>query len=219
MRGYLAISAAAIVVAVCGKAQAGTYIPVPMVPGAVSEIAFSINNHNVVAGSFRDSANVEHGFFGPLDGSNWTTFDFPGEGTTGTEARSINDDRVIIGIATNPNFKVGEEFYRVPDGTFSVFTKDGQPLDGIAQGLNVRGDSVGDYINNDGKTVGYIGRNGSYVKDFALHLHGKGKFLQVSREGLTIWETTPPASLWTKTGSSMALCSLIPRVMCMQQSK
>src|SRR4051812_8327338 len=77
------------------SALAGTYIPVPMVPGAKSQIVFSINNHNVVAGSFRDSANVEHGFFGPLDGSNWTTFDAPFEGTTGTEARSINDHGAI----------------------------------------------------------------------------------------------------------------------------
>jgi uncharacterized membrane protein len=128
MRGYgMATVAAAAMIAATGLvAHAGTYIPVPMVAGAVSEIVFSINNHNVVAGSYRDSANVEHGFFGPLDGSNWTVFDFPGEGTTGTEARSINDHGAITGIATNPNFKVGEEFYRAPDGTFSVFEKDGQ---------------------------------------------------------------------------------------------
>jgi len=120
---YRVAAAAVAVAAAAGSANAGTYIPVPMVPGAVSEIAFSINNKNVVAGSFRDSANVEHGFFGPLDGSSWTTFDAPFDGTTGTEARSINDDGVIVGIATNPNFKVGEEFYRAPDGTFSVFEK------------------------------------------------------------------------------------------------
>jgi hypothetical protein len=182
MRGYWTapVAAVALIAAVAGSARAGTYIPVPMVPGAVSEIVFSINNHNIVAGSFRDSANVEHGFFGPLDGSNWTTFDFPGEGTTGTEARSINDDGVIIGIATNPAFTVGEEFYRTADGTFSVFEKDGQPLDGVAQGLSAEGTSTGDYINTDGKTVGYVGRKGRYLEDFKLHLKGNKNFLQVS---------------------------------------
>src|SRR3954453_6165100 len=117
MRKYwmASVAAAAMIGAAGSAGQAGTYIPVPMVPGAVSEIAFSINNKNIVAGSFRDSANVEHGFFGPLDGSNWTTFDAPFEDTTGTQARYINDDGAITGIAQNPKFKVGEEFYRAPD--------------------------------------------------------------------------------------------------------
>ncbi|MBV9063689.1 MAG: hypothetical protein JOY77_12285, partial [Alphaproteobacteria bacterium] len=122
---YRVAAAAVAVAAAAGSANAGTYIPVPMVPGAVSEIAFSINNKNIVAGSYRDSANVEHGFFGPLDGSNWTTFDAPFEGTTGTEARSINDDGAIVGIATNPKFKVGEEFYRTPEGKFKIFRANG----------------------------------------------------------------------------------------------
>jgi hypothetical protein len=177
--------AAAAMIGACSGVRAGTYIPVPMVPGAVSEIVFSINNHNVVAGSFRDSANVEHAFFGPLDGSNWTTFDAPFEGTTGTEARYINDHGAITGIALHPKFKVGEQFYRAPDGTFSVFEKDGQPLDGIAQGMDSTDASVGDYLSTDGRTLGYIDQSGKYKKDFKLHLHGKGKFLQISPRGVS----------------------------------
>ncbi len=184
MRKYLMGSAVALIVAACGAATAGTYIPVPMVPGTVSQIVFSINNHNVVAGSFRDSANVEHGFFGPLDGSNWTTFDAPFEGTTGTEPRYIGDDGAITGIALNPKFKVGEQFYRAPDGIFSVFEKDSQPLDGVAQGLNAKDASFGDYINLDGKTLGYKGKSGAYLRDFKLHLHGNGKFPQISPRGI-----------------------------------
>jgi hypothetical protein len=147
MRKFLMGSVAAAAMAVStGTLQAGTYIPVPMVPGAVSEIAFSINNHNVVTGSFRDSANVEHGFFGPLDGSNWTVFDFPGEGTTGTEPRYINDHGAITGIALNPKFKVGEEFYRSAGGKFKIFRAYGKKLDGVAQGMNHADTSMGDYI-------------------------------------------------------------------------
>jgi hypothetical protein len=183
MRKILMVSAAAII-AVTAGARAGTYIPVPMVPGAVSEIAFSINNHNVVAGSYRDAANVEHGFFGPLDGSNWTTFDFPGEGTTGTEPRYINDHGAITGIALNPNFRVGEEFYRSPKGKFKIFSLNGQPLDGIAQGMNATGASAGDYIDADSKVVGYIGQKGKYAEDFKLHLKGNKNFWQVSPRGI-----------------------------------
>ncbi|MBV8800580.1 MAG: hypothetical protein JO208_12330, partial [Alphaproteobacteria bacterium] len=128
------------------------------------------------------SANVEHAFFGPLDGSSWTTFDAPFDGTTGTEARSINDDGAIVGIATNPKFKVGEEFYRAPDGTFTVFEKDGQPLDGIAQGLDDDDLNVGDYIKPNEKIVGYLGQNGKYSKDFLLR-QGYKDFPQISPRG------------------------------------
>lgn len=186
----MASAAVAIMTTAALNASAGTYIPVPMVPGAVSEIVFGINDSNVVAGSFRDSANVEHGFFGPLDGSNWTVFDAPFDGTTGTEARYINDHGAITGIAINPNFKVGEEFYRSPKGKFKVFSLNGQPLDGVAQGMNSSGASVGDYINAEGKTVGYIGQNGKYVEDFKLHLKGNKNFLQVSPRGIDEFDQT-----------------------------
>ena len=176
-------AAAMMAAAVQTAARAGTYIPVPMVPGAVSQIVFSINNHNVVAGSFRDSADVEHGFFGPLDGSNYTVFDFPGEGTIGTQARSINDHGAIVGVALNPKFKIGEEFYRSPNGTFKTFRLNGKKLDGIAQGLNASGTNVGDYLIG-GKAAGYIGQKGKYVDDFKLHLDGHNTFQQVSPRGI-----------------------------------
>jgi len=180
----LAIVGAAVA---CSAARAGTYIPVPMVPGAVSEIAFSINNHNVVAGSYRDSANVEHGFFGPLDGSNWITFDAPFDGTTGTEPRYIGDDGAITGIALNPKFKVGEEFCRSPSGRFKIFKGlDGRKLDGIAQGLAKKDRSVGDYISTEGKAIGYLGQKGKYLEDFRLHLNGnKKQRQQISPRGRT----------------------------------
>ena len=172
---------AAAIAAIGTTAKAGTYIPVPMVEGAVSQIVFSINNHNVVAGSFRDSANVEHGFFGPLDGSNYTVFDFPGEGTIGTQARSINDHGAITGIALNPKFKVGEQFYRSPNGKFKTFRANGKKLDGIAQGLDDGGISVGDYTKPNGKIVGYLGQKGRYLKDFLAGLQGS---TQISPRGI-----------------------------------
>jgi hypothetical protein len=177
-------AAALLATAAASNVRAGTYIPVPMVPGAVSEIAFSINNHNVVAGSFKDSAGVEHGFFGPLDGSNWTVFDAPFEGTTGTEPRYISDDGAITGIALNPDFKVGEEFYRTPNGKFKIFALNGEPLDGIAQGMNSDDASVGDYLNVDGRYLGYIGKRGRYAKDARVRIHGKGKFPQIGPRGI-----------------------------------
>lgn len=185
MRKNLLVSVSAFVAAGWCAAIAGTYIPVPMVPGAVSQIVFAINNHNVVAGSFRDANNIEHGFFGPLDGSNYTAFDFPGDGTTGTEPRYINDKGAIDGFATNPNFQIGEEFYRSPSGVFKVFQIDGQPLDGVAQGMNDDGTNMGDYYNNEGERVGYRGRYGVYKNNFGVHLNGHKHFSQVSPRGIT----------------------------------
>lgn len=155
------VSALGLMMAGSPAPQAGTYIPVPMVPGAVSQIVFAINNHNVVAGSFRDANNVEHGFFGPLDGSNYTVFDFNGDGTTGTEPRYISDHGAIDGFATNPAFQVGEEFYRSPDAIFKIFQLNGQPLDGVAQGINSSEINMGDYYKSArNRFIGYKGNHG-----------------------------------------------------------
>jgi hypothetical protein len=184
-KSWIGPNAAAAMVLAYNSAQAGTYIPVPMVPGAVSEIVFSINNKNIVAGSYRDVANVEHGFFGPLDGSNWTSFDAPFEGTTGTEPRYISDDGAITGIALKPTFKVGEEFYRTPNGRFKIFRAKGKKLDGIAQGLTKHNNSVGDYILTRHRTIGYLAQGGRFLDVFRLHLKGNKGFFQISPRGVT----------------------------------
>lgn len=182
MRKYLMASAAvaAAVTAACSSAQAASYVPVPMIPGATAESVFGINDDNIVTGDYTDSQGIQHGFVGPLDGSNWTIFDFPG--ASGTQPRAIAADGAITGFAIVSGFATGEEFYRSPTGHLKPIKKDKQPLDGVAQGLNQFDVNVGDYSDPNGVQQGYYGTRGKYTKDFGLHIKG---WLQNSPRGIT----------------------------------
>ena len=65
---------------------AATVVPVTPAPGAVQTIVFGINRHGEITGSWIDTSNVTHGFFGPLNGT-YTSFDYGGT-STGTAARA-----------------------------------------------------------------------------------------------------------------------------------
>jgi hypothetical protein len=161
-------AAAALMLGSPAEAAKVTYIPVPAPAGSTVTTVFSINDQNIIAGSYRDSSSVEHGFFGPLDGSNYTTFDL-GVGETGTEPRSISNDGTIVGLATNPSeFTYGEEFYRAPDGTVKIVKKRKLIFDGVAQGLNGKNLFMGDYVDSSGIREGYEGRNGNDHAPFSL---------------------------------------------------
>ena len=149
------------------SALAGTLVPVTPFPGATTTIVFGINDDGVIAGSYRDSDGIEHGFFGPLNGT-YTSFDYGGT-SSGTEPRALNDDGAIVGFATDPNFAVGQEFLRETDGTIKTFKKDGTPLDGIAQGVTKKEKSTGDYIDpNTFVRTGYLAKDGKYKSDLNL---------------------------------------------------
>lgn len=164
------LGATALALPFLSQAQAASLVTVTPPSGAAETIVFGINSHNVITGSFFDANGVEHGFFGPLNGD-YTTFDYGGT-STGTEPRSISDKGAINGFAADPNFAVGTEFFRNADGTIETFTKDGAPLDGVAQGINKKGDSTGDYIDPDsGVRTGYLGENGKYKSDVDLGLN------------------------------------------------
>lgn len=164
--------------------QAGTLVPVTPFPGATTTIVFGINDDGVIAGSYRDSDGIEHGFFGPLNGT-YTSFDYGGT-SSGTEPRALNDDGVIVGFATDPNFAVGQEFLRETDGSLKTFKKDHAPLDGIAQGITKREHSTGDYIDpNTFVRTGYLAKDGKYKSDVDL--------------GITVTRTSPRAINSAKT--------------------
>jgi len=163
--------------ALVAQAHAATLVTVTPPDGAVATTVFGINKHNVIAGSYVDASGVEHGFFGPLNGT-YTTFDYGGT-STGTEPRALNDDGDITGFATDPNFVVGTEFLRQANGTLAAIEKDGAALDGVAQGITKkRSASTGDYIDpNTGIRTGYLAREGAYQSDVDL--------------GLTVTRTSP----------------------------
>jgi len=174
MRKSLLATASVAGLSLCASigAHAATIITVPMVSGAVSQTVFGINDSNIVAGSFVDSGGIEHGFFGPLDGSNYTTFDVAGDGTFGTEPRAISPDGSIAGFAPASGFAIGEEFFRRPDGSFAFPQFAGTHLDGVLQGTNFLHISMGDYVNSAGTRAGDFVKNGHWLKPFELDIEG-----------------------------------------------
>ena len=162
-KSLLAASALVCVAALASTAAQAdaTYVLVAPPAGATSTTVFGINDSNIVAGSYQDLAGTEHGFYGPMDGSNYTTFDF-GHGKTGTEPRAISNDGNITGLALGGVYQFGEEFFRDAAGKLRAITKDGAKLDGVAQGFDNRNQNyVGDYLDS-GVRTGYIGKKGKY---------------------------------------------------------
>jgi probable HAF family extracellular repeat protein len=147
---------------------AATYVPIAFPSGAVTVLPFGINDNNIIAGGYTDSGGVLHGFYGPPDGSNYTTFDVTG---AQAEARGIRNDGSITGLALASGFTFGEEFYRSPDGSKLKLLKDpaGNIQDGVAQGGNDAGVYVGDYLDTDGVTrLGFEGKAGKFKSAFKL---------------------------------------------------
>jgi probable HAF family extracellular repeat protein len=169
MRNFLVGASALVGVALLANsaAEAATYVPIAFPSGAVTVLPFGINDNNIIAGGYTDSNGTLHGFYGPPDGSNYTTFDFD-DGTT-PEARAILNDGSITGLSLG-GFVFGEEFYRSPTGKIKIL-KDpaGNVQDGVAQGGNDAGLYVGDYLDTDGTTrLGFEGKAGKYKADFTL---------------------------------------------------
>jgi hypothetical protein len=159
-------------------AGAGTVVPIPSVPGAVTTFAYGINDKNLVTGYFFDSNFVTHGFFGTLDGQ-YTTFDF-GHGLSATLMLPVDNAGDILGIAFDGAFCQATQFERMADGTVIVVHKKKIDLDGTPGGFNQSGEFVGNYCDESGKTFGYYGRNGRFKKDLTI----PGDHLSVAPTGI-----------------------------------
>jgi probable HAF family extracellular repeat protein len=133
-------------------------------------LPFGINDSNIIAGGYTDSAGALHGFYGPPDGSNYKTFDMS-DGSQ-PEARAIFNDGSITGLALASGFTFGEEFYRAPGGRIKLLKNAaGAVQDGVAQGGNDAGVYVGDYLDTDGVTrLGFKGKAGKFKSNFKLPL-------------------------------------------------
>ena len=176
MRNFL-IGASALVgaafLANTAAQAAATYVPIALPSGAVTVLPFGINDNNIVAGGYTDADGVLHGFYGPPDGSNYTTFDMT-DGST-PEARGIRNDGSITGLALGNGFTFGEEFYRSPTGKIKLLKDaNGNVMDGVAQGGNDKGVYVGDHLDTDFVTrLGFEGKSGKYKSDFAAGTSGR----------------------------------------------
>jgi probable HAF family extracellular repeat protein len=170
MRNSLLGASALVCVALLANTAAeaaATYVPIAPPAGAVTVLPFGINDSNIIAGGYTDSGGLLHGFYGPPDGSNYTTFDVSfGQ----AEARAILNDGSITGLALASGFTFGEEYFRSPSGKVKALKKPDKTLqDGVAQGGNDDGVYVGDYLDTDGITrLGFEGKGGKYLSDFKL---------------------------------------------------
>jgi hypothetical protein len=145
-----------------------TLIPVTPFPDSSATNLFAINDSNEIVGTYTTSDGIEHGFYGPLNGS-YTSFDYPGT-ALGTEIRGLNDSGDMVGLAPDVSGISGPEFFLSHDGALKTYTANHTALLGINQGINKHGLTVGDYISDpDTNTqVGYEGRKGHYLMDLSL---------------------------------------------------
>jgi hypothetical protein len=148
-------------------AHAGTWVAAVPVQGSSSMLLLGINDNNIVTGAYVDSNGAQHGFVGSFDGSNYASFDDP-DGTT--EPRALDDKVDITGYDTGTL----TPWERFPDGTLTVITKDGMPLNQLAQGLDKRRVFAGNYLDKNGVSVGYLGKKAEYRSKVSLSIQNSG---------------------------------------------
>jgi uncharacterized membrane protein len=178
---------------VCAHAATVTNLtPITPVANSTSTSALAINDKGIIAGGWIDSNNIEHAFYGPPDGSNYTSFDYgdPGYNGYGTEARAINNTGVITGYFSSSTLSCSSatcELERTGAGKINVITMSGTPLLGIPGGIVSSGNFVGGYYNpaNNYDSQSYYGKNHAYISDITLPIQGaetKGRGLSESGE-------------------------------------
>jgi hypothetical protein len=125
-----------------------------------------INASGAIAGTYRDTNFVNHGFFRDPNGA-FTLFDATGAGTAsgeGTNAYDMNSSGVIVGeVTTGQN--TSHSFMRNTDGTFTVFDPPmaGQHGSG-ANGINDSGAIVGEFQDANLVNHGYLrNTDGTFV--------------------------------------------------------
>jgi len=168
MRNLLLASAAMSGLLVASSAWAGTWVAVTPVTGSGTFAVFGINNGNVITGDYTDASGIQHGFVGPEDGSNYTSFDDPG-GTT--QPRGIGNKGWIAGFDSSTT----DTWERSPSGTLNAVTKAGTALTGVAQGLNNSNVFTADYIDSTtGATVPYLGKKYKFQSKVKLSIKNGG---------------------------------------------
>lgn len=168
MRKLLLASAAMSGLMVASSAWAGTWVAVTPVTGSGTFAVFGITNGDVITGDYTDASGIQHGFVGPEDGSNYTSFDDPG-GTT--QPRGISSDGWIAGFDSSST----DTWERSPGGTLKAVTKAGIALTGVAQGLNKSDVFTADYIDSTtGATVPYLGMKYKFQSKVRLSIKNGG---------------------------------------------
>lgn len=140
-------------------------------PGAALTIANSINNNNVIVGSFFDAASSVHGFI--YKNGKYTQIDYPG--STETEALGINDKGDIVGVyqvAGPLNF---HGFLR-HNGEFTTIDAPQAQFGTKVFGINTNMVMVGTFDDSQG----FIFRQGAFTVVNAPQLPGESPQTQLS---------------------------------------
>lgn len=140
-------------------------------PHALSTSANGINNNNVIAGSYLDSASFQHGF--TYNAGKYTRVDFPG--ASATAVLGINDNGDLVGVYQVPGPLNFHGFLR-RDGQFHKINAPAATYSTVAAGINNAGTIVGTYDD----THGFIYRNGVYSRWNAPQLSGEPKLTQLN---------------------------------------
>ena len=168
-KSALMISAALVGLMATAPAMAkGTLYTLPLFSGSTETIAFGVNNAGTVTGFYLDSSGVEHGFVGPDDGSNYTSFDDPTD--PDTQARGISQDGTVTGadnvLCGSPSCYI--PFERSTKGKITNITKGGMPLNYLAQGINKSDAFTGSYENSALMVFAYTGKSAKFSKNVKL---------------------------------------------------
>jgi hypothetical protein len=169
MRNSLLLSvAAASLLTAATSALADSWVPLTPPSGSQSATLFGVNDKNIATGGYVDASGNTHGFLGPFDGSNYTSFDDNG---TGTQPRGLNDKSTVMGFDTGTL----QQWERSPTGTLKNVTQGGTPVAlALAQGINKSNIFTGDYLNASGVETGAIGQKHKYTKDIKLSFSNSG---------------------------------------------
>jgi hypothetical protein len=136
-------------------ARTRAFTPLPNAPGALTTSATAINNAGVIAGSAANGNN-EQGII--LDKGAFAFFANPGWALT--QARGISaNSRLVTGYSTDNAGNYIGFIYDVEHNTFTNFLPSGLT---IAEGINGRGDVVGNVTTSD--SYGFVRhRDGTFV--------------------------------------------------------
>jgi hypothetical protein len=163
----LQTAAAAALIAAASPALAGTWVAANPVQNSTGFSVFGINDNDVITGDYLDASGAQHGFIGPFDGSNYTSFDDP-DGTT--QPRALNNKGAVVGFDTGSTIS----FERFPKGYIKVIKRNGVPLTQVAQGITNGGVFTGNHFNKDGLSRGYLGQMAKFVSSFKLTIPNAG---------------------------------------------
>lgn len=140
-------------------------------PKAISTTANGINNNNVIAGYYVDSASFQHGFV--YRAGKYAKVDFPG--ASATAVLGINDNGDLVGVYQFPGPLNFHGFLR-HDGKFHKIDAPKATFSTVAAGINNVGTIVGTYDDSHG----FIYHGGAYKTWNAPQLPGEDTQTQLN---------------------------------------